>query len=372
MLSDLASLDTEQLLLVRSLEETGERRAVILDRVDDLLVVQEATHHLRATAGTHPAPVAAPAPPPVPTKPVSADLVDQMGGLLARDAARKSSALQTAWPLPDLGRPGSADVAPTAPGAGFWPDDGNARARRKAKKNAKVKDQGKVNGRVPPPTHPGLIVPTDDRKPGRGPTLPVLAGLLIVALLGTGGVVYWLQTHKGTSTAATSQAAGDHLAGLLMKTVPAGYTRQADSLEGGGPLDLAAAVNDDPGPGAQATLTKDGFVQGYEREWTNASGQDIIVFLYQFRTPAGAEAYGTSAVATAKSVIKPEPTTFAVTAIPGAIGLTGGDGGNYTSQIEFTKGTYLFNAIADGPASDGLAPTAQQVANAQYTLLPAK
>ena len=45
VLADLSSLDSEQLLMVKGLEEAGERRTVILDRIGDLLVVQEAAQH---------------------------------------------------------------------------------------------------------------------------------------------------------------------------------------------------------------------------------------------------------------------------------------------------------------------------------------
>ncbi|MDQ1427930.1 MAG: hypothetical protein QOK39_1406, partial [Acidimicrobiaceae bacterium] len=41
ILSDLPSLGIEQLLLVKSMEEEGQQRRVILDRIADLLVVQE-------------------------------------------------------------------------------------------------------------------------------------------------------------------------------------------------------------------------------------------------------------------------------------------------------------------------------------------
>ena len=47
VLADLSSLDSEQLLMVKGLEEAGERRTVILDRIGDLLVVQEAAQHMR-------------------------------------------------------------------------------------------------------------------------------------------------------------------------------------------------------------------------------------------------------------------------------------------------------------------------------------
>ena len=46
VLADLPSLDREQLLLVKALEEAGERRPVILDRIADLLVVTEGARRL--------------------------------------------------------------------------------------------------------------------------------------------------------------------------------------------------------------------------------------------------------------------------------------------------------------------------------------
>jgi hypothetical protein len=114
VLSDLPNLDRDQLRLVRSLEEGGGQRPAILDRIAELLEVQETLRHLRGV-GPKPVPVAPIAAPPEPVapvapmamaepaspaapvatgnpaKPVSQDLVEQMGWLLAKDAARRAT-----------------------------------------------------------------------------------------------------------------------------------------------------------------------------------------------------------------------------------------------------------------------------------------
>ena len=372
VLSDLASLDTEQLLLVKSLEEAGERRAVILSRIDDLLVVQQATHHLHVVPSGDPEPDL-PIEPANATKPVSADLLDQMGGLLARDAVRRSSSgMQTAWPLPDPGQLGSAPAEPGAPQPGFWPDDKRggrkAKGRRSGPPGAPAAAAAPATNSAPSPGG-GVIVPTDGRRSRSGRTPKVLALLLIVALLAGGGFVYWKHLHAATTTVHSVTL--EPLTALLVKAVPAGFTQQADSVGDTGPSDLAKAVKDDGDPGAQAALVQDGFLRGYQRLWATAGGkQEIVVFLYEFHSPTGAMAYGQRMVAASKAN-KPVPSAFAVTAIPGAVGLIGGDSSGTTAQIVFAQRNFLVGVVINGDSATGLSALAQQISAAQSGALPA-
>jgi hypothetical protein len=72
--------------------------------------------------------------------------------------------------------------------------------------------------------------------------------------------------------------------------VPAGFARQPDSVGDTGPSDLAKAIRDDRQPDAAQALKDERFVQGYQRLWMNPARAQIIVFIYQFASPAGARA----------------------------------------------------------------------------------
>ena len=335
MLADLPSLDSEQLLLVKSLEEAGDRRPVILDRIEDLLVVQEAAHHVRAS--TSPTPSVrrvVRAAPPVADQALSDELLDQMGSLLAKDSARKSTAFPAA-------QPPSATVA--------------------------AKHRGK------PEANDGVIVPTDGRRSRGGRSRRFLITLVIVALLAGAGAVAWKQTHPtGTTANATTGAlVTDPLAARLVKAVPAGYVQPADTVGHTGPADLTKAVQNDGAPDAHDVLVQAGFLHGYQRLWITADKQrQILVTLYHFRTAAGATAYSQRLAAAASANVKPAPTSLAVAGIPGAVGLSAADGTTQSAEAVFTRGIYSVTVVAHGPVAPAVQSVVQQVAAAQYALLP--
>ena len=88
------------------------------------------------------------------------------------------------------------------------------------------------------------------------------------------------------------------LGALILGDIP-GYTRQSNDLADTGPTDLDKATLDDVGCNlscdARGELTSAGFVHGWQREWVNldAAGREAqnFVFLYQFKTPTGAQRY---------------------------------------------------------------------------------
>lgn len=339
MLADLPSLDSEQLLLVKSLEEAGDRRPVILDRIEDLLVVQEAAHYVRGS--TSPAPAArrvVRAAPPVADQALSDELLDQMGSLLAKDSARKSTTPPAAFP---------AVQPPSAPAA--------------------------ANHGGKPVANDGVIVPTDGRRSRGGRSRRYLIMLGMVALLAGAGAVAWKQAHAtGTTPNATTGAVvTDPLAARLVKAVPAGYVRQTDAVGRTGPSDLTKAVQDDGAPDAHDVLVQAGFLHGYQRLWITADKQgQILVTLYHFRTAAGAEAYSQRVAAAASANVKPAPTSLAVAGIPGAVGLSAADGTTQSAEAVFTRGPYSVTVVAHGPAAPAVQSVVEQVAAAQFALLP--
>jgi hypothetical protein len=199
----------------------------------------------------------------------------------------------------------------------------------------------------------------------------VILALLVAAALAAGALA-WQRTHHtaGKTASPVAPAIIDPLAARLVKAVPPGFVQQPDSVGGTGPSDLAKAVRDDGAPDAQAVLTQEGFLHGYQRMWRTADKQQtFVVILYHFKTAAGAsaEAARTAAASAAGSPPAPAPASFAVAGIPGAVGYA--DGGE--SGVFFTRGVYAVNVHAeapDGPTSQRLA---QQIAAAQFTLLPA-
>jgi hypothetical protein len=270
-----------------------------------------------------------------------------MGGLLAKSAAQRTSDFQAAWPQ---------DAAPSPMSQPLAPPTGPP---------------------LPPPTNTApegansSIMPTDGRRSrGRG-RARLLIGLVIVALLGAGAAVYWRQSHnkKSAAPAPAAQPGRDLVGERIVKTVPAGFVVQADSVGDTGPSDLAKAVRDDTGPDAQAALTAAGFLHGYQRMWADAGHQNaLLVFVYHFRTPAGATAYFNRVVQQEKTQ-KPVPTGFAVTGIPGAVGLAGAQDSAHVAQVLFSRGSYVSSVAAVGPIAPPLPGTAQQLAAAQFALL---
>jgi hypothetical protein len=339
VLADLPSLDSEQLLLVKSLEEASDRRPVILDRIEDLLVVQEAAHHVRgSTSPTRSARPVVRAAPPVADKALSDELLDQMGSLLAKDSARKSTTVPAAF---------AAAQQPSA--------------------SAGARHHGK------PETNDGVIVPTDGRRSRGGRGRRFLITLVIVALLAGAGALAWKQTHPtGTTPAATTgTSVTDLLGARLVTAVPAGYVQQADAIGHTGPSDLTKAAHDDGAPDAHDVLVQAGFLHGYQRLWITADKQwQLLVTLYHFRTAAGASAYSQRVAAAASANVKPAPASFAVAGIPGAVGLSAADGTTQSAEAVFTRGIYSVAVVAHGPDAPVVQSVVQQVAAAQYALLP--
>ncbi|MDQ6615948.1 MAG: hypothetical protein M3083_14735 [Actinomycetota bacterium] len=360
VLSDLGSLNRDQLLLVKSLEEAGDQRSVILDRIDDLLVVQEAADHMRGSpVGTTPPNL----PPPAPVKAVSPELLNQMDGLLAKDAARKSW-VPGAPPAPS--GPDQLTAPPIPATRPTW-------TTRTPRTPRTTRTTRKSLGKVAPPTPNGHIVPTDGRRSRSGRGAKYLVVVLILALVGGGGAVFWRHSHPNTGTSATSATSAPRgsLAALLIPA-PAGYSQQPDTVGGTGPTDLAQAVRGDGAADAQTALTKAGFVQGYRRLWSTIDHQhQVVVTLYRFRTAPGATAYAQRTVAAARASAKPAVADFPVAGIPGAVGFSGGAGRVHSAETVFTRGGNFVSIVARGPSAIGVVAVARQVATGQYALLPA-
>jgi hypothetical protein len=150
----------------------------------------------------------------------------------------------------------------------------------------------------------------------------------------------------------------------LIKTVPAGYIQQDDSVGDTGPSDLDKAVRDEGGDDAREVLTRDGFVAGYQRYWTKGD-DELIDFLYQFSNPTGTndyfqrtvEVFGTSDEDTTV-------TTFAVANVPGAKGFLAKTPDGDSAVVVFTRGNYIGQVVLNG--TDATQAAIQSLAKQQY------
>lgn len=105
---------------------------------------------------------------------------------------------------------------------------------------------------------------------------------------------------------------------LLLTRVPPGFRVQPDNLYDTGPSTLAKAIRDEGGTRAAArALRADGFVRGYQRLWAaQPASRQILVFLYQFKTAAGANAYYRRAVRQAAASAHADVKHFMIPGLP--------------------------------------------------------
>lgn len=178
----------------------------------------------------------------------------------------------------------------------------------------------------------------------------------------------------GASDSASDTASDPGFAALeakLLTEVPAGFEQQADDVGDTGPSDLDKAVHDDGSPDARKSLVADGFVRGYQRLWENGSEHQIIVFLYEFRTPEGAS----SNVARMVAGFGPPPdpsSSFTVDGIAGSVGQSGAGEQTAGAVVMYATGPYAVQVDVNGPASEGTADAiamAKQLGTAQYQRL---
>ena len=173
-----------------------------------------------------------------------------------------------------------------------------------------------------------------------------------------------------TTTTTTVAASFDDLSRLLLTTVPAGYTVQPNEVGDTGPSDLEKAVKDDGNGDARATLTKDGFVRGYQRLWSKSDDEQVIAFLYQFNDHAGALDYAKRTTADmAKGEAGITLTPFAVPGIDGAVGMTGHDATFASSIVLFAKGPYIAQLVVNGKTPAGQSDVVRALAADQASRL---
>ncbi len=148
-------------------------------------------------------------------------------------------------------------------------------------------------------------------------------------------------------------APADDLDILVGETVPSGYLLAPDSVGNTGPSDLMKAANDDSTPGARPAMVAAGFVRGHERFWSGPGTDRQIVWLDEFKTAAGAQAYARHAVPTFYAPLDGTPMTpFNVVGIAGAFGVHGRGSRSSTAVVRAAHGIYVVEAISIAGAGE--------------------
>ncbi len=177
-----------------------------------------------------------------------------------------------------------------------------------------------------------------------------------------------------TDVAASSgvPASDRELEALLVTTVPGGFELQPDDVGDTGPSDLAKAIRDDPTDGGEQALRDEGFVRGYQRLWVGPADAEIIVFLYQFETPAGAQAdFERSKAFLDDEEFLPEATPFTVDGIPAAesAAISASVPTAAVALVQFHTGVYNVQIVTNGPVIQGLQARVSSIAKDQLARL---
>jgi hypothetical protein len=183
---------------------------------------------------------------------------------------------------------------------------------------------------------------------------------------------------RAPTTTRPDRAEPSALEGLILQDVP-GFTRQPDDIADTGPTDLAKAALEDVhcnvGCDARQALTSAGFVDGYQRSWTDVddTGKRVndYIYLYEFDSPAGAQQYAQHWRETLlTSAQGAQVVTFTPAFIPGATGLRVGEELGSTGVAIFTKGPYAVRAVQNGGANVDRSGPVTDLASQQYGVLP--
>jgi hypothetical protein len=191
--------------------------------------------------------------------------------------------------------------------------------------------------------------------------------MLIVSLLGA------CSSSSPSKPTAVARAAPRNFAELearIASKAPRDFVRQADNVGDTGPSDLAKAVRDEGAKNGNV-LRSEEFVRGYQRLWVGPGHAQIIVFVYQFGSRAGARR--NYARATKGSDAKPPAGVhkFAVPFLPAAqaIGVAGTDKNGSAAGIDFTSGVFTVQIVCNGPILAGLQTRALAIAKDQLRRL---
>ncbi len=175
------------------------------------------------------------------------------------------------------------------------------------------------------------------------------------------------------ATGSTVPASSTSLEHLLIANVPKGFTRQADDVGDTGPSDLAKAIRDDDDPRAGKAFRAEGFLRGYQRLWMGPNQSEILVFVYQFATAAGAKHDFERDKAALQAEQPPGAKTFSIPGFPPATtaAILGTSTDTSAAIALFTVGPYNAQVVSHGTDPAGLQQRTTKLATDQRNRLRA-
>ena len=178
-------------------------------------------------------------------------------------------------------------------------------------------------------------------------------------------------SSKPTAVARVAPRTAAELEARIVSKAPAGFVRQADDVGDTGPSDLAKAIRDNESSNGGKDLRSEGFVRGYQRLWIGPGHAQVIVFVNQFKSRAGARR-NCARITTGFDTKPPRGThKFAVPFLPPgqAVAAAGADETDSAAFILFTSGVFVVEIVCNGPTLSGLQARALAVAENQYRRL---
>jgi hypothetical protein len=178
-------------------------------------------------------------------------------------------------------------------------------------------------------------------------------------------------SSKPTAVARVAPRSFAELEARIVAKAPSGFVRQPSTAYDTGPSDLAKAIKDDGEPNAGKLLRAEKFVRGYQRIWIGPEHDQIIVFVYQFQTGAGARQDFARSTRDLTSKRPPGTHKFVVPGLPAnrAIGIAGADKNGAAALVFFTTGVFNVQVNCNGTRLEGLQTRALAIAKDQLRRL---
>jgi hypothetical protein len=193
----------------------------------------------------------------------------------------------------------------------------------------------------------------------------------VAVVLGAGLLGACSSSSKPTAVARAAPRTSAELEARITTKAAAGFVRQADDVGDTGPSDLAKAIRDNESADGGKDLRSEGFVRGYQRLWIGPGHAQVIVFVNQFKSHAGARR--NFARITKGFDTKPPPGThkFTVPFLPAdqAVAAAGADETDSAAFIQFTAGVFGVEIVCNASTLSGLQARALVVAENQYRRL---
>ena len=178
-------------------------------------------------------------------------------------------------------------------------------------------------------------------------------------------------SSKPTAVARAAPRSSAELEARIVSKPPSGFVHQADDVGDTGPSDIAKAIRDGESADGGKDLRAEGFVRGYQRLWIGPGHAQIIVFVNQFGSHAGARRNFGRVRKDFDTKPPPGIRKFTVSFLPApqVIAAAGTDKSDSASIIEFTSGVFGVQIVCNGPALSGLQARSVAIAENQYQRL---